>query len=74
MKNGTEIFIPANSNKDLEDFIKKFNKKISRHMIISNFLEKRFYEKPSQKKARKRKESILRIKHEEKRNKLKKIK
>ena len=51
---------------DFEQMFKKFKKKIERDGILQEVRKREFYEKPAQKRQRKRKEAIRReeIRHE----------
>ena len=64
LKNGTEVYIDRNDSRDFDYFVKKFNKKVQKHRILLTLSEKRFYEKPCDKRNRKHRESVLRIKKE----------
>jgi ribosomal protein S21 len=61
-KNGTEVFV---GNKDFDYCVRKFNKKVQKSGVLIKYAESRFYEKPTKKRARKKRESIMRIQKEE---------
>ncbi len=51
-------------NGDIERMIRKFKKKVMKSGILLDLKAKQFYEKPSDKKRRRKKESIKRIQRE----------
>ena len=51
-------------NGDQEKMIKKFIEKVKRSGVLDEVYERRFYEKPSEKKRRKKRETLRRLKRE----------
>jgi ribosomal protein S21 len=66
LRNGTEIKIDSRKSKpqDFEFLVRKFMKKITKNGDHVKLAEKRYHEKPSEKKNRKLRESIIRCKKE----------
>lgn len=52
-------------NGDQEKMIKRFIEKVKKSGVLDEIYERRFYEKPSEKKRRKKRESEKRIKREQ---------
>lgn len=50
----TDICVVRRDNESVEDLIKRFKKKFSKSGVIKDLKEKMYYEKPSDKKRRKR--------------------
>jgi len=62
------IGVVANYNESFESLIKRFKRTISKNGNIKELGQKRFYEKPSDKRKRKKAESIKRSKTNERMN------
>ena len=52
----------------IEKMVKRFNKKVKKERIIENVLNRRFYEKPSEKrkKERRRRRKVIQKTHQQK--------
>lgn len=59
------ICVVKRKNESDEDFIRRFRKKFSKSGIMREYKEKMYFEKPSDKKRRKRAQSALRRKQED---------
>jgi small subunit ribosomal protein S21 len=63
-RDGLEIEVHPKENESIESVIKRFRKKVNNSNILKVLKEKEFFEKPSAKNRRKRREAIERIKIE----------
>ena len=68
----TGICVIRRKNEDIEDLIKRFRKKFAKSGVSKEYREKMYFEKPSEKKRRKKAQSIRLLKKEE--EKLEKLK
>jgi len=59
------LIVRAREGENFETLMKRFKRKVSKDGIIQEVRNRVFYEKPSIKKARKRRENIQRLKLEE---------
>ena len=59
-KDGALVF--AKNGEDFESLYKRFKKKVNKSSIIADVKAKMYYEKPSDKKRRKKNESLRKIK------------
>jgi ribosomal protein S21 len=59
---------PKFADEPLDRMIKRFNKKVKKECIIENVLNRRFYEKPSEKrkKERRRRQKVIQKAHRRK--------
>jgi small subunit ribosomal protein S21 len=65
MSGVTHVAVKARKGEDLESLIKRFKKKVSKAGITKEVRDKMYYEKPSDKRRRKKAQSIRNIKREE---------
>jgi small subunit ribosomal protein S21 len=57
--------VRARKNEDIESLIRRFKKKVSKAGITKEVRDKMYYEKPSDKRRRKKAQSIRNLKREE---------
>ena len=62
----THVSVKARKGEDTEVLIKRFKKKVSKAGITKEVRDRMYYEKPSDKKRRKKAQAIRNIKREEK--------
>lgn len=59
------IMVVKEKNEGIESLIRRFKKKVGKSGILQELKGRSFFEKPSDKKRRKRRESIRKIKRQE---------
>ena len=57
--------VAKEKNEGIESMLRRFKKKLGKSGILQELKSRTFYEKPSDKKRRKRRESIRKIKRQE---------
>jgi len=59
------VVVRSRKNEDIESLIRRFKKKVSKAGITKEVRDKMYYEKPSDKKRRKKAQSIRNLKREQ---------
>jgi small subunit ribosomal protein S21 len=59
MKRPINVEVKAKKNESIDRLIKRFSKKVKKELIIEEVRERKYYEKPSEKKAKLKKRRKL---------------